>query len=387
MNKNTYIVLVLIYLSFIALGLSEGALGTAWPVMRDEMRLPLTHGGIVMIVHAIFYSLSSSQLGRIARSLKLEHIDLLGLISMAIGFFCFVISPNFVMIILAVAITGCGMGLIDSSLNSYMAKNFTSRYMNWLHCFWGLGAAASPAIMARMIIVADWRMGYAVLGMFHLAVIAMVLISVFKRVWQQEERTQQNSPIVKGGNLTKKRHQFLMIFIFFLYVGAEHSIGFWITSVMLESRGLSHDRAAMFATVYYAMIMAGRLVFGYLANRFKDRDIIRFGLCFSILGLVVLVISDSIIGIAIVGFGFAPVFPCLVNDTANRFSPKILTKLVGYEIASVGAGIAIISAGMGQVLEFISMQALFPAVMILVVLTFLLNEILLMITKRYATTE
>jgi len=375
MKKNTYMILGLVYLSFIALGLSEGALGVAWPSMRYDMDLPLAQAGIIMVIHAIFYSLSSSQLGRLARSLKLEQVDLLGLCLMAMGAFCFIIAPDFNIIILAVAITGCGMGLIDSSLNSYMAKNFTSRYMNWMHCFWGLGATASPIIMARMIMMADWRMGYVVLASIHLSVASIILVSLRKKIWQREESLRQDSLIQKGGNLSKKSHQFLMIFLFFLYVGAEHSIGFWITSVMLESRHLSHEQAAMFPATYYAMIMAGRLVFGFLSNHIKDMSSIRLGFAMSIVGLSILMISNSIIGIALVGFGFAPIFPCFVNETANRFKPEVLTKLVGYEIAAVGAGIAIISAGMGQALSIISMEVLFPATIALVIIALLFNEI------------
>jgi len=382
MNKNFYILLALVFLSFIALGLSEGAFGVSWPSIRYELDLPLGHAGIIMIIHAVSYSLAGSQLGRIARSLRLERVNMLGLFVMASGFFIFSAAPNFPVVFIAVAFTGSGMGLIDSSLNTFMAKNYSSRYMNWLHCFWGLGAAASPVIMARLILIGDWRMGFATLATVHLCVAIIILISISRKAWNRDGSKSISEKEKKGGNLIKKRHQFLMIFIFFLYVGAEHSMGFWITSVMIESRGMIHDRAAMFPSVYFAMIMAGRMVFGFLADRFRDMDILRFGFALSIVGLVVLMFTNSVVGIALVGFGFAPIFPCLVNDTASRFSPKILTKLVGYEIAAVGAGIAIISAAMGQVLSFVSMEALFPAVVIVILAAFLTNETVYRIGRR-----
>ena len=382
MINKSKLILVFVFLSFIALGLSEGAVGVSWPNIRYELDLPLGHAGIIMIIHAISYSLAGSQLGRIARSYKLERIDMIGLFMMASGFFTFSLAPNFPIIFIAVAITGSGMGFIDSSLNTYMAKNHTSRYMNWLHCFWGLGAAASPVIMVRLIIFGDWRLGFATLATIHLSVAIIVLISIAKKTWVYNEGESHSENAKKGGVLTKSSHQFLMIFIFFLYVGAEHSIGFWITSVMLESRGLSHEAAAMFPSVYFAMIMAGRMFFGFVADKFKDMNILRFGFALSVVGLIIQLFTDSIIGIALIGFGFAPIFPCLVNDTANRFNPAILTKLVGYEIAAVGAGIAIISALMGQILYFVSMEALFPGVIIVIVAAFLTNEIVNSVQNR-----
>lgn len=383
MKKNTYLVLGLVYLSFIALGLPDGAFGVAWPSIRYEMQLPLAQAGIIMIIHSIFYSLSSSQLGRIANKLKLEHIDLLGLILMGLGLFGFSTSPNFIVMATAVAVTGCGMGMVDSSLNSYIAKNFSARHMNWLHCFWGLGAAVSPIIMAQMILFADWRTGYAVLAAVQIGVAIIVLMSFVKRVWQQEEKAQVESPEPKkGGSLYKKRHQFLMVFVCFLYIGAEASVSFWITSVMLESRGMSHDQAALFPAVFFIMIMTGRMVAGYLADKFRDADIIRFGFALAFVGLLILMFSSNIAGIVLIGFGYAPIFPCLVNDTSNRFSPKVLTKMVGYEVASVGAGVAIISAGMGQVLSMISLEALFPVLMVIIVIALGIYEVLLKISAN-----
>lgn len=377
MNKNTFLVLALVYLSFIALGLPDGAFGVAWPGIRYEMSLPLGRAGIVMIVHSVFYSLASSQLGRISRKIKLEHIGLLGLGIMSLGFFGYVISPGFILLIAAVAVTGGGMGMVDSSFNSYMAKNFTSRYMNWLHCFWGLGAALSPLIIARMIMVSGWRAGYAVLAAFHAVTALIVLVSMFKKVFAREEGALQAKEKPKGGPLFKKRHQFLVVFICFIYIGVEHALGFWITSVMMESRGMSHDRAALFPAVYFAMVMAGRFIAGYLAKWVRDRDVIRFGLALSLVGVAVLVISDNILGMALAGLGLAPIFPCVINETSNRFAPHVTTKLVGYEIASIGAGVAIISNAMGQLLTFVSLEALFPASLALITAAFVFYEILI----------
>jgi len=96
----------------------------------------------------------------------------------------------------------------------------------------------------------------------------------------------------------------------------------------------------------------------------------------------VLVLSNNIIGIALVGFGFAPVFPCLMNETKHRFKPEILSKLVGLQVAAAGLGVALSAFIMGRLLERVSFEALFPTVIICVVIAFVMNEFIDFKLKR-----
>ena len=54
------LLLAVIYLSFISLGLPDSLLGSAWPLMYQELQVPVSYaGGIAMIISAgtIFSSL------------------------------------------------------------------------------------------------------------------------------------------------------------------------------------------------------------------------------------------------------------------------------------------------------------------------------------------
>ena len=59
------LLLAVIYLSFISLGLPDSLLGSAWPLMYQELQVPVSYaGGISMIISAgtIFSSLQSDRL-------------------------------------------------------------------------------------------------------------------------------------------------------------------------------------------------------------------------------------------------------------------------------------------------------------------------------------
>ena len=377
-QKNIPILLIVVYLSFFALGLPDGALGVAWPDIREQMGLPLERVSIILICHSVFYSLASGFSGTIASFLKLEKINFLGLILMAFGLFGFSLAPSFTVLVSMTMFSGLGMGFVDSSLNAYMAKHFSSRYMNWLHCFWGMGAAVSPILMTRMVLLHSWRVGYASVSIIQGVIALAVLISLLRGIWKMVEKPNEVG-LSQGERkpfLTLKRFQLMQIFIFFLYAGLEYSMSLWITSILLESRGMDLEVAGWYPTAYFAGIMSGRMVFGFLAGKFSNIAIIRSGFLMALAGLAIIAFSNNIIGMALIGFGLGPIFPCLMHETSSRYSPSILTKLVGYQIAAVGAGLAVISYAMGQLLTRVSLEALFPAVMILIVVAFLLNEII-----------
>jgi len=378
MKKHKYLILAVVYANFIVLGMADGALGVAWPYVRGSMGQPLGQAGIVMIVGAFFYSLTSSRLGRLSKYLSLEKIDFIGTAVLALGFLGKAFAPDFTIFVLMSVFTGIGTGLVDSSLNSFMVKSFSSRHLNWLHCFWGLGASVSPVIMTQMILALTWRAGYAsiaaVQGTVAFIILFVILKGSFKKVEKNQEEALRSN--CERQYLAKKRHIFIAVTSFFLYGGLEHSIGFWISSILLESRGMVLEVVGMYPAVYFASIAGGRMAFGFLANKFSSSAIIRFGFTLAFAGIAVLYLTGSILGIALTGLGFAPIFPCFMHATSSRFGPKILTRLVGYQVAAAGAGVAVLSPLMGQLLDRVSLEALFPAAMAAAVVGLLMNEVL-----------
>ena len=162
----------------------------------------------------------------------------------------------------------------------------------------------------------------------------------------------------------------------FLYGGMETSMGFWLSTVLVEGRAVASTTAGVFTAVFYASTMIGRMLFGILANRLRDIVMIRFGVGIAVVGLAIIFRQSSIVGAALVGLGFAPIFPCLINDTGNRFNPKILTKLIGFEIAAYGVGASVLSPLKGPLLAFVSLEALFPTLFIMTILLLAINELL-----------
>ena len=376
--KYTYLILMLIALGIFSLGLADGAFGIAWPWMREELGQPLERAGFIIITQGIFYSLGSSQVGRLAKRFHLQQIDFLGACLMAVGLFGMAVSPHFSLSVVATASLSGGAGMVDASLNAYAARRVSPRQLTWLHGFWGAGAMLSPILMTRMIIGASWRVGYLVFALILCGIVALLFLCLWRGAWERAEWKLEAlaQAAVKAHYLSKKRYQGIQVVIAFLYGGIKTATILWLPTVLLESRDVYVGLVGMFPAAYFGAFMAGRLVIGSVSNRFQAKTLFRFGLSGVFLGVILFLFSGSIIAIAGAGFALAPVFPSIMRDTKIRFHPDSFTKLVGYELAALGAGSGLLSAFIGQVMAWTTLEMLFPSVLVLIVLAFLLNEVL-----------
>jgi len=382
--KHTHLVLAMAYLSFAALGLPDGAFTVAFLDMQTDLGLFVAHSGHIIMASTGMYSITSALLGRLARRMKLEHINFMGLLLLGAGFVGLGFAPNLAMLVVFSGLCGVGNGMIDASLNAYLA-GFGARQMNFLHCFWGAGAAFSPLVMSQMMLLFGWRTGYfALAGMLALVGI-VVLLSLLKGVWETKDNPVKHLPSSQGTEqkqyLTRRWHKATQAMTCFFYGGMEYSLVFF-TATILNARGISLEAIALFPMVYYICMAAGRVVFGGLSKWLRSITIIRIGLAMGAVGVLILLFTSNLTGMALAGFGLAPVFPSLLHDTTNRFAPHTVAKLVGYEVAALGAGTAVLFFVISQVLGHIALEAMYPISLGLLIITFVLNETLQRAVRR-----
>lgn len=141
------LLLSIIYIAFISLGLPDSLLGSAWPVMYGELSVPISYAGIVTMIIAGGTVLSSLMSDKMTRRLGAGPLTAISVMMTAIALFGFSVSDSFILLCLWAIPYGIGAGAVDAALNNYVALHYASRHMSWLHCFWGVGAAASPYIM------------------------------------------------------------------------------------------------------------------------------------------------------------------------------------------------------------------------------------------------
>ncbi|MCL1845250.1 MAG: MFS transporter [Defluviitaleaceae bacterium] len=395
--KKSWFLLLAIYGAFLAIGMPDGALGVALPDIRFDVGLSRGQASAIMIVHSLSYALAAAQTSRLEKFLKLKWVTGGGIFLLLAGILGYSVSPVLAGFIVSTVALGAGMGLVDTGANAFAVDHLSAKHMNHLHCFWAMGGAISPLIMRQMIIYYDWRMGYMAIFAVQFVIAIILMTSILRGMWEKSaakraetgdrgdmgtvplaprEPRQAKETVPLSPPFLGPKFQYMQIFIFFIYVAFELSVTVWTVDVLLNSprRDVVFETAGLFPAVYLGALMAGRFIFGYVAEKFSGISVIRIGFFIAAVGLIALVFTSNIVGIAFVGFGFAPIFPCLMNETKKRFGSDVLSKLVGLQIAAAGAGAAIGSFTVGQILEHVSIDAFFPVIIAMVAVAFVFNE-------------
>lgn len=376
--------LIIIYLAFISLGIPDSLLGSAWPVMYDDIGASLGSAGILSMVVAGGTIVSSLASGRIIQRLSTGGVTLISCFLTAAALLGFAAAPSMIWLILLAIPLGLGAGAIDSALNHYVAENYKAHHMNWLHCFWGVGATAGPIIMSFYIANHNsWRGGYAAVSMiqFVLVIILFVTLPLWKRIAAsreleqsrnglQQERAESVLPQKDESNKVgvfriKGVKPTLITFLF--YCGVEATVGLWGASYLVGARHITAETAAVWISLYYGGITMGRLITGFITLKVHNRALIRFGQLVAIAGGIVLLLPLPnpllLIGFILVGLGLAPIFPGLLHETPIRFGRENSGRLMGYQMAVAYTGTTFLPPLFG-VVAIQTNVALFPVVVL-----------------------
>ncbi|UQZ36835.1 MFS transporter [Paenibacillus sp. PK3_47] len=348
--------LVIIYLAFISLGLPDSLLGSAWPVIWPDIGSSLGSAGLVSMIIAAGTIVSSLVSGQIIGRMGTGKVTLFSCLLTAVSLLGFSMAPSmFWFIVLAVPL-GLGAGAVDAALNHYVADNYKAHHMNWLHCFWGVGATAGPVIMAGFLAGPhSWRGGYAAVAViqFILVVILLVTLPLWKKVaaargHEQSDHISQEKALEekdKAGvpvKVLQLKGVKPSLLAFFLYCGVEMTVGLWGASYLVGTRNVAAETAAGWISLYYGGITVGRLITGFITLKVANRLLIRYGQLVTLAGGILLLLplssSVSMLGFILIGLGLAPIYPGLLHETPARFGRENSARLMGYQMSVAYTG-------------------------------------------------
>ena len=86
------LLLVIIYLSFISLGLPDSLLGSAWPTMYPQLGVPVSYAGIISMIIALGTIVSSLQSDRLTRRLGTGKVTAISVAMTAVALWGFSVS-------------------------------------------------------------------------------------------------------------------------------------------------------------------------------------------------------------------------------------------------------------------------------------------------------
>ena len=377
--------LALIYLAFISLGLPDSLLGSAWPLIHLEMGVPISYMGIITMLISGGTIISSLMSDKLTRKFGTKIVTVASVFLTVIALFGFSFATNFFMLIVFAIPYGIGAGAIDAALNNYIALHYKAKHMSWLHCFWGVGTIISPFVMGYAITNSTWNNGYRIVGFMQLVIAILLLLTL--SVWKVNKDVV--STISEDVGLFKalriKGVPFLLLG-FLAYCAAETTTMQWASTYFVEVKGISVERAASFASLFYIGITAGRFISGFITDKLGDRKMILLGSSILIVGILTLAIPSSSYELAfasfiIIGLGCAPIYPCIIHSTPYNFGAKNSGVIIGIQMASAYLGATFMPPIFG-VLGNASTFAIMPLyLLVFVLLMLVMIELTFRVTK------
>lgn len=350
--------ILLAYAAFIALGMPDGLLGIAWPSMRADFGVPLDALGLLLIGSVTGYMTSSFLSGPLTARIGVGHLLAASCALTGVALVGYTLVPAWWMMVLLGVMAGLGAGAIDAGLNTYAAAHFAPGLVQWLHASYGIGITLGPIIITTALAVTDsWRVGYRVVAAFQLLMSIAFLLTLS---WW-EERAEDPAAGPREKRLTeyktpmrealRRPRVWLSVSLFFLYVGAEVSLGTWAYSLLTESRGVSPSMAGFWTGSYWAMFTIGRILAGLYADRLGVDTLVQGGVGLAFLGGLLLWWNPSqwanLAAVALVGLAIAPIFPALISGTSQRVGAYLAANTIGMQMAVTGLGGSLIPSFIG----------------------------------------
>ena len=364
-----HLLLVVIYISFISLGLPDGLLGAGWPTMYPQFGVPVSYSGIIFFIICLGTVVSSLQSDRLTRRFGTGKVTAASVGLTAIALLGFSFSTAFWQLCLLAIPYGLGAGSVDASLNNYVALHYKSRHMSWLHCMWGVGASIGPYIMSAVLTSGQiWNNGYGYVGIIQLALTVGLFCSL--PLWKKPaaEDAAAAPPLKMRQVLAIPGAKAIMV-AFFCYCALEQTVCLWSASYLNLHWKLDPDTAAGWASLFYLGITAGRFLSGFVTMKLNDKQMIFLG--FGILALGVLLVllplgnAFALAGLLIIGLGCAPIYPCIIHSTPAHFGAENSQAMVGVQMASAYMGNCLMPPLFGLIANHISIS-LFPVYLLVI---------------------
>ncbi len=380
------LLLAVIYVSFVSLGLPDSLLGAAWPSIYPELGTSISSAGILSMIIAVGTVVSSLSSDRVTRLWGAGKVNAFSVLLTAVALFGFSTSGSFGALCLWAIPYGLGAGAVDAALNNYVALHYKSRHMSWLHCMWGIGATLGPYAMGYALSHGmGWTGGYRTISLVQFGLVAILFASL--PLWKRQpnvETSQGSRPLSLREALGIAGAKEMML-CFFCYSAVEQTTGLWAASYLNGACGFSAEISATFAGLFFVGITVGRFLSGFMTMRLSDDRMIRLGIGIVACGVVLLLLpvnALSLAGLVAIGLGCAPIYPCIIHSTPDRFGAENSLAFVGIQMASAYVGTTLMPPLFGLVARNLDISLL-PAYLILFLsLMFYMHSKLTKITRN-----
>jgi fucose permease len=326
------------FLSFFVFGFTDNLKGPTLPAMLAELNISYGTGGNIFFGEYLGFLIATLITGILADRFGLKSVIILAGVFLGIGVGGYSFFQSAILLSGSLFILGMGLGALELGPNAIIVSLHHERkglYLNLMAVLHGLGSLVAPLFAGWLLsLTISWRVIYR----WDLLLIAMfVIIFIFLRFPKAEEKAQIDFRHIPQIAFKKDLPWFYAAICF--YVAAEIGMGSWLVTFLQETRSISVTASNQSLSLFFAMIMVGRLVGAFFVQRVGYLRSILFmsiggSLCIAV-GL--LGPKETFFLLPMTGFFLSIIFPTItaaVSDTHTENGNTILGVL--YTFAGLG---------------------------------------------------
>ena len=360
---------VLSLASFVALGLPDGMIGTAWPSMRHTLGLPVGDLGLLLLASTAGAVAITVVVGSLIRRRGVASLLAAAFAVSSGAFVGFALAPPLGAILVVSALLGVAAGMIDGGLNTAVGLSGRGRLLNLLHGAYGVGTAIGPLVVTVAVLLGSWRPAYLVLLAADLG-LGAAWLRIGRRGPTAPRSQEQAPPVASNGPVRSMRAAILAgIVVFFVYTGLEVSAGQWETTFSRGHLHLSTSTAGLATFGYWGALTAARISLALLPRPVSNQTVVRWSSVVAVLAAgAVWWQPDTAItvgGFVVLAAALGGVFPALIALTPLRLGDDRAKRVIAWQVGAAAAGGAAVSAFVGLLIGISGLSVLGPALVIM----------------------
>jgi len=362
MIKRRTIIFIYICLLIGILGMEAGGLQYNLLLIGEELGLSTTQMGNLVSAKYLAFITVPLALGGFADKYGKKIILVLFGLCFSLGAFAIIMSSGFLLVLAGVFLMGAGYAMCESVGTAALADMYgeeASRYINWSQSCFSIGALLSPVMGQFMgdVMGLNWRVFYHILMYSYVLLALWATRMTFPKPPKAEIGAVQQTTDANRMDISTKKKVIYLAVAMTLYAGMESGIAYFIGTHMTHVLG-TESYNSLGLSLFWLLMIPSRYLVGIVKRSPRKMLILSYIGSAAFILMVVLMTSKNalLIGYALMGFCFAPIWPLIMGEAGN-LDPANSSRIAGTMTACCGLGGMVSPTVFGVLADNLSLTA------------------------------
>ena len=282
--ETAYAILLAISICHLLNDMIQSVIPAMYPMLKDNLGLTFAQIGIITFVFQLASSILQPFIGLYADRHPQPYSLSLGMFFTLAGLLTLAYSSSFTMVLLSVAIIGCGSSVFhpEASRVAQMASGGKKSLAQSIFQVGGNGGSAIGPLLAALIVL---PFGQHAAGWFAVAALLAALIlvrigywySLMLSQWGKIKRARQMSLPGLTASKVRSAMAILVVMVFSKYF-FNACMTSYFTFCLIDKFGITVQQSQFCLFAYLAAFAAGTLLGGFLGDRYGRKYVILFSI-------------------------------------------------------------------------------------------------------------